>query len=91
MSDISTSAMFKNAYDANKGEHKDIKTAPKNESKDVIDKSMMKKEESKQITQTSFEDQQNYKALYVQVMEAIKHLQDKLRELKKELKKEVTV
>ncbi|XP_060785444.1 uncharacterized protein LOC132891662 isoform X2 [Neoarius graeffei] len=88
MSDISTSAMFKNACDANKGEHKDIKTAPKNESKDVIDKSMMKKEESKQITQTSFEDQQNYKALYVQVMEAIKHLQDKLRELKKELKKE---
>ncbi|KAM9486593.1 uncharacterized protein Hap1MRO34_006569 [Clarias gariepinus] len=72
--------------DASKTECKDIKTAVKNEADKVIDKIM--KEEGNQMPHFGFDDKKKYKLLYVQVLEAVRSLQDKLIELKKELKKE---
>ncbi|KAF5903094.1 MORC family CW-type zinc finger protein 3, partial [Clarias magur] len=72
--------------DASKAECKDIKTAVKNEADKVIDKIM--KEEGNQMPHFSFDDKNKCKLLYVQVLEAVRYLQDKIIELKKELKNE---
>ncbi|XP_053483629.1 uncharacterized protein LOC128609188 isoform X2 [Ictalurus furcatus] len=72
------------ASDANKVECKDIKTALKDDGDDVIDKSMIKKEQSNKITKASFEDQQKYSY----IMDTIRQLQDKLIQFKKVLKTE---
>lgn len=75
------------ASDANKVECKDIKTALKDDGDDVIDKSMIKKEQSNKITKASFEDQQKYSY----IMDTIRQLQDKLIQFKKVLKTEVSI
>ncbi|XP_053352823.1 MORC family CW-type zinc finger protein 3-like [Clarias gariepinus] len=77
--------MFNDDSDASELESNNIKTALTDEGVEVI-KSMEKKEESNQMPQTSSEDQQDYKMLYLQVIQAIKH--NKLIELKKDLNKE---
>lgn len=85
------SALFSPASDVNETEYKDTETGLKDDGGDVIDKSTVKKEQSFKITQTSSEDQQNYKLLYYQAMEEINQLQQKLKEqVKKELKEEVS-
>ncbi|KAB5576853.1 hypothetical protein PHYPO_G00203290 [Pangasianodon hypophthalmus] len=82
--------LFSHASDATKAEYKDIKTALNDDGDDVIDKCMMKEEQSNKITPTSSKDQQNYKVLYLQSVEEIKQLQHKLKQqLKKEPKEEV--
>ncbi|KAB5576851.1 hypothetical protein PHYPO_G00203270, partial [Pangasianodon hypophthalmus] len=82
---------FSNASDAIKAECKDIKTALKDDGDDVIDKSMMKEEQSNKIIPTSSKDQQNFKVLYLQALEEIKQLQHKSlkQQLNKEPKEEV--
>ncbi|KAI5106914.1 MORC family CW-type zinc finger protein 3 [Silurus meridionalis] len=93
MPDLSTClpAMFSHDTDANKVDCKDIKASLKyddDDDDDVIDKDMLKKEKISQTTQSSSDYQQNYKGLHLQIMEAMRHLQDKLIELKKIIKQE---
>ncbi|MCJ8732319.1 hypothetical protein PDJAM_G00209990 [Pangasius djambal] len=80
-------AMFIPYSEGNKGVGTDIKTEPKDSGDDVIDKSTVKKEQCNEFTQTSSEDLQNYKVLYLQVKEEIKQIQQKLREQEKEQEK----
>ncbi|XP_046701192.1 MORC family CW-type zinc finger protein 3-like isoform X2 [Silurus meridionalis] len=86
MPDLSTClpAMFNHDTDANKVDCKDIKASLKYDDDDVIDKDLLKKEKISQTTQSSSDYQQNYKGLHLQIMEAMRHLQDKLIELKKD-------
>lgn len=78
-STTSPDACFLPAMDshANKAERKVIKTKPEDNRDDMIDKSMVNKEQSNQIIQASSEDQQNCE---VQYLEEIKQLQTKVRE-----------
>ncbi|GAA6074268.1 MORC family CW-type zinc finger protein 1-like isoform X1, partial [Tachysurus ichikawai] len=75
--------MISPASDANTADCKDLKTALD----DVIFINTSD-EKSIQFTKSSSGDQQIDKGQYLQVMEAMKQLEDKLRELKKELKSE---
>lgn len=84
--------MCSSGNDANKGEWIKTETAPVDNGDDVIDKSMVNKEQRNQFTQNSSEDQQNFKVLYLQAKEETKQLQHKLGELEKaaeELKEKV--
>ncbi|KAB5576852.1 hypothetical protein PHYPO_G00203280 [Pangasianodon hypophthalmus] len=76
--------MFSHDSHDNKAERKDTKTAQKDNSDDMIDKSTMKREQSNQITQASSEDQHNYEVQYLQAKEEIKQLQHKVDSLEDE-------
>ncbi|XP_053483638.1 MORC family CW-type zinc finger protein 3-like [Ictalurus furcatus] len=89
---VCSSSMCSSGNDANKGEWIKTETAPVDNGDDVIDKSMVNKEQRNQFTQNSSEDQQNFKVLYLQAKEETKQLQHKLGELEKaaeELKEKV--
>ncbi|XP_058247576.1 uncharacterized protein LOC131354217 [Hemibagrus wyckioides] len=79
-------AIISPVSEPNTADCKDFKTALKDNSA-VTDLCMMREESSK-ITKSGFEDQQNIKVLYLQAMDTMRQLQDKLRELKQVLKTE---
>ncbi|KAI5621402.1 caspase recruitment domain-containing protein 8 isoform X3 [Silurus asotus] len=85
MPDLSTrlTDIFVHDIESNKVECKDIKASLKCEP-DVIDKNLLKNEKISQTTQNSSDDQQNYKSLYLQIIEAMRYLQDKLKKIIKQ-------
>ncbi|KAM9486520.1 uncharacterized protein Hap1MRO34_006524 [Clarias gariepinus] len=80
---------FLNDSDGKAAQFKETEIAQMEDGDDGINMSTGKKEQSNEFTNISTEDQQNYEVLYLQAMEEIKQLQNKIRDQEKEQNEKV--